>query len=86
MLTLLGVLGSPRYQNLTDAEEAKKLRDARRFAKGLFYHVRGPCARPFVMRDDFTPFFTSRDSADSAFSFFDKVSSVQMLCRIRDMG
>jgi hypothetical protein len=58
---------------LTDAEEAKKLRDARRFAKGLFYHVRGPCMRPYVVRDDFSPFFGSKESADAAFSYFDKV-------------
>jgi hypothetical protein len=62
-----------RYQNLTDAEEAKKLRDARRFAKGLFYHLRGGYTRPYVVRDDFSPFFASKESADSAFSYFDKV-------------
>jgi hypothetical protein len=61
-----------RYQNLTDAEEAKKLRDARRFAKGLFYHVRSE-VRPYVVREDFTPFFGSKDSADAAFAYFDKV-------------
>jgi hypothetical protein len=58
---------------LTDAEEAKKLRDARRFAKGLFYHLRGGYTRPYVVRDDFSPFFASKESADSAFSYFDKV-------------
>lgn len=62
-----------RYQNLSDPEEAKKLRDARRFAKGLFYHVRGPCLRRFIVRDDFSPFFESKDSADAAFAYFDKV-------------
>lgn len=65
-----------RYQNLTDAEEAKKLRDARRFAKGLFYHVRSE-VRPYVIRDDFTPFFGSRDSADTAFAYFDKVRNIR---------
>jgi hypothetical protein len=64
---------SHRYQNLSDAEEAKKLRDARRFAKGLFYHVRGPCLRRFIVRDDFSPFFASKESADAAFAYFDKV-------------
>lgn len=62
-----------RYQDLSDAEEAKKLRDARRFAKGLFYNVRGPCLRRFIVRDDFSPFFESKDSADAAFAYFDKV-------------
>jgi hypothetical protein len=65
-----------RYQNLTDAEEAKKLRDARRFAKGLFYNVRSE-VRPYVIRDDFTPFFGSKDSADAAFAYFDKVRNTR---------
>lgn len=71
---LVPLCASPgRYQNLSDAEEAKKLRDARRFAKGLFYNVRGPCLRRFIVRDDFSPFFESKDSADAAFAYFDKV-------------
>lgn len=69
-----------RYQTLTDAEEAKKLRDARRFAKGLFYHVRGSATRPYIVRDDFTPFFAAKDSADAAFAYFDKVGGRWCVC------
>lgn len=61
-----------RYQNLSDAEEAKKLRDARRFAKGLFHHVRSSGTRPYIIRDDFSPFFASKEGADAAFGYFDK--------------
>jgi hypothetical protein len=71
---------------LTDAEEAKKLRDARRFAKGLFYHVRGPCMRPYVVRDDFSPFFASKESADAAFSYFDKVRQTEAAGTLRLVG
>lgn len=69
-----------RYQNLTDVEEAKKLRDARRFAKGLFHHVRGAYTRPYVVRDDFSPFFASKESADAAFAYFDKVLGPGQCC------
>lgn len=65
---------------MSDAEEAKKLRDARRFAKGLFYHVRGPCMRRYLVRDDFTPFFASKESADAAFAYFDKVWGTTAAC------
>lgn len=34
-----------RYQDMSDKEEAKKLREARRFAKGLFYNVKGDAHR-----------------------------------------
>jgi hypothetical protein len=30
-----------RYQHMTEAQEAQKLKEARRFAKGLFFNVLG---------------------------------------------
>lgn len=34
-----------RYQDMSEQEEARKLREARRFAKGLFYNVKGDAPR-----------------------------------------
>eukprot|EP00775_Hariotina_reticulata_P008975 gene8975-9150_t len=46
-----------RYQHMTEAQEAQKLKEARRFAKGLFFNVLGQ---------------QDRAMADQAFAFFDK--------------
>jgi hypothetical protein len=76
------VAARKRYQNLSEAEEAKKLRDARRFGKGLFHHVLGDngATRSHVVRDDFDTFFGSRDQADAAFGYFDKVGCGGRCC------
>ncbi|KAF6259738.1 Mechanosensitive ion channel-domain-containing protein [Scenedesmus sp. NREL 46B-D3] len=70
-----------RYQHMSAAEEAKKLREARRFAKGLFYNVRGDASRPCLIREDFSPFFDSPAMADQAFTYFDKDNDAQLTVR-----
>eukprot|EP00883_Tetradesmus_obliquus_P002966 jgi/Sobl393_1/1317/SZX72877.1 len=70
-----------RYQHMSAAEEAAKLREARRFAKGLFYNVRGDASRPYLIREDFSPFFDSTAMADQAFSYFDKDNDAQLTVR-----
>lgn len=49
---------------MSDKEEAKRLREARRFARGLFWNVRGDAGRDYVDRADFDAFFDDRDVAD----------------------
>lgn len=34
--------------------------------------------RPFLVRDDFAPFFPSKDQADQAFAYFDKDNDAQL--------
>lgn len=49
---------------MSDKEEAARLREARRFAKGLFWNIRGDAGRDFVTRADFDAFFEDRDIGD----------------------
>lgn len=37
--------------------------------------------RPYLIRDDFSPFFDSRDMADQAFTYFDKDNDAQLTIR-----
>jgi hypothetical protein len=53
-----------QYKNMGEKEEAKRLREARRFAKGLFWNVKGEPGRDHVTREDFDAFFEDRDIAD----------------------
>lgn len=49
--------------------------------QGLFYNIRGDASRPFLIRDDFSPFFDNRDMADQAFAYFDKDNDAQLTIR-----
>lgn len=36
------------------------------------------CCRPFLIRDDFAPFFPSKEQADQAYAYFDQDNDAQL--------
>ena len=53
-----------RYRNMSEKQEAAVMREARRFARGLFWNVKGEEARDYITRGDFDAFFDDREKAD----------------------
>ncbi|KIY94341.1 hypothetical protein MNEG_13621, partial [Monoraphidium neglectum] len=53
-----------KYQSMGEQEEARRLREARRFARGLFWNVKGEEGRAVVVRRDFDAFFEDSEIGD----------------------
>lgn len=53
-----------QYRNLSEKQEAAVMREARRFARGLFWNVKGGEGRRYITRADFDAFFDDREIAD----------------------
>eukprot|EP00877_Chromochloris_zofingiensis_P004797 jgi/Chrzof1/14318/UNPLg00590.t1 len=79
-----------KYHSMNETEETAQLKQAKRFAKGLFFNTKADADRSVVVAADFADFFPDEATATAAFAWFDKdgdggVSASEMVDSVTDI-